>query len=159
MNKKIYYIILILIILLGLVTVYQVYEYVSNRPNIDSVTKRGVIATTKKIDFVTNGHTIRMNDFYQFPVRKVDENALYISDQLEYGVMYWPNEDKFRLPVMAEPVKENSLKAEAELLKLLDISKDDACTLNAVITGHYSVDPAFENNSEYNLSFCPGNHL
>lgn len=160
MHKK-YFIIIIAAIsfLVVLATAYFVYSYFANRPKLDSVTKRGHIATQKKITFDYNNNKIVMNDFLDYPVRTLDGGVLYLADTLDYGITYWPANKEFRIAVLLTPVKDKSLAAEKEFLNVLGISAEQACKLNVKVVGHYSVDDQFLNDAEYAPSFCSGKHL
>lgn len=135
------------------------YRWSVNRPAIDTQSGRGSMRTQEKIQFHSNGQTLLVNDFLRYPVSVWKDGVTMLVDRLEYGVVYWPKEDVFRLPITLPPVYENSLAAEAEFLKVLGIDRAIACKLRVIITGAEIVDPVFENNDEFALSFCPGRHL
>lgn len=158
MNKKVLIVLGLCVLATLAVAGYYAFTYYQSKPAIDTESGRGVITTTKKIDFQVSGKIVKVNDFLSYPVREF-ENVYYLYDGLDFGIIYFAEEKRFYLPIFEQPVKETSLRAEKKFLEVLGVTSEQACMFPIVINGHYSIDPQFEDDREYQLSFCPGDHL
>ena len=152
MNKKIIITIaLVSVFVLSLIG-YLVFLTFTDAPTKDE-NGRGEIRTNEKVGIQVGNQTIAVNDFFSHPVRVLDDQTLYIADQADYGITYWPDEKSFHVFVFTEPVTETSKKAEQQFLKLLGVTESEACILDPTISGPNSLDE-FADDKAYSFSFC-----
>lgn len=97
---------------------------------------------------------IDVTNFYPDAERIDNSRNVYIVDDRErYQIMYKEQFNQFFIGILSSPFEELRLEAEQALIQELDITEEDACFLNVVITT-----PAFANEDyagkSYDLSFC-----
>lgn len=114
--------------------------------------------TEQQQSSVQTGATIKLNGVVvnnflgsAKQINKQGDSALVKTNN--YELIYFPKNNSFLISILASPFERNRQLAEAELLRRLNISKEDACKLIIVTTT-----PAFVNANEagqnFKLSFC-----
>ena len=73
----------------------------------------------------------------------------------EYVIQYTPSSDSFLIVINSSPFNEQRAKAENEFLDTLNISRQEACTLDVSITTPQWANPN-ETGTIHRLSFCTG---
>lgn len=71
----------------------------------------------------------------------------------KYDLVYIKPYEQFLITINASPFESNRLEAEQAFLERLEISQEEACSLNVFVSTPYSVNPD-ESGTNYRLSFC-----
>lgn len=148
MNKRrLLIIILVAVFILGAVTVIAVLTKqaatTTAQPNI-----RGgkLLVDTPSGRVVTNN--IYTNALINYP-----ENGVGFAKSRFYMMSYSPTTDNFTIAIIDPDIKVATTVAEADFLRLLNITQIQACQLNVSLSVPYDVNPAYAGKS-FSLSFC-----
>lgn len=79
-----------------------------------------------------------------------EEGDAEIETTEEYSIVYYASDRSFFITVLRKPFYENRIMAEEKFVKKMNITKEEACKLNVVLTFFDS--GSYDN---YGLSFCP----
>lgn len=104
--------------------------------------------------FKYESKNIKVKDFYKDAVEIVPNQYVIIKDSKQYRFTYFYNDNSFFITFLEKPVKEDRIKAEEDLLKILGINKKGACRLIIHEVIPWTVDKKY-GGINYNLSFCP----
>ena len=112
-----------------------------NKPN-----QRGV-----KILQTTQG-SLQVNDYTQHPVETTND-AIVIEENNDYKIVSYKLDSSFLINLLSKPVKNARARAERAFVSNLNITQQQACTLNVSVKTPFSVDPAYA-GLELGMSFC-----
>jgi len=98
---------------------------------------------------------VEVKNFYNNPLQVNAENDVLVVRADAYEMAYIAKDSSFILSITASPVGPTTLAAEKELLRVLDITEEEACRLNVSVGIPHFADPELS-GKQYGLSFCPG---
>lgn len=108
---------------------------------------------------LTDGTTADVPDFTKEvqPEGASAENGYQVggSDDAPFQILYYPNDAGFLISLLAEPLGENRLKAEAALRGKLQLPDAELCKLNAQVATSIYVNETYAGQN-LGLSFCSG---
>ena len=94
-----------------------------------------------------------VNDFYKIAQKVMPNGDVILSDNSDFQLVYFGKSDYFQLSINDSPFEEVKSRSENELLRILNINKEDACSLKLRITTPFYANPDFA-GKKYSLSFC-----
>lgn len=106
-----------------------------------------------KIYIKTKSGKLEVNNFLK-KATDVGEGSYALAMTDDYHIVYYEPDHGFLIAINSRPAQLARLKAEAALLEILGIKKEDACTLLISLGVPYDVDPNMS-GKEFGLSFCP----
>lgn len=113
-------------------------------------------ANDQKITVTTpQGNTIETNNVYKNSLYPLSQNGVAFHDDLDYYAAFYPQDQGFLIVIHNPDVKAAKIKAEADFLQILGITKEQACMLKVSVTIPRSVSEQLS-GKVYGLSFCPG---
>lgn len=97
----------------------------------------------------------KVSNFYKTAARIGKSGDIYIKNNnpKKYRIMYQQPFNQFMISILASPFTEIRLEAEQDFLSQLNITKQEACSLNVIIVTQSFVNPDYSDKS-YKLSFC-----
>lgn len=148
MNKRrLLIIILVAAFILGAVTVIAVLTKQATTTSAQPDIRGGkLLVDTPSGRVVTNN--IYTNALVNYP-----ENGVGFGQSRFYVMSYTPTTDNFTITILDPDIKVATTVAEADFLRLLNITKIEACELNVSLNVPYNVNPAYAGKS-FSLSFC-----
>ncbi|MFA6973947.1 MAG: hypothetical protein WC238_04410 [Parcubacteria group bacterium] len=109
----------------------------------------------QKMKINTPSGDIETNNVYRESSEKLSLNGVSFQNNTDYSMSFYPNDKAFLIVIKNPDVKAARDKAEVELLKNLDITRETACRLTVITTIPFNINPHLS-GKEYGLSFCPG---
>lgn len=79
-----------------------------------------------------------------------EEGTTEIITTEEYSIVYYASDISFFITILKKPFYENRIMAEEKFVEIMDITKEEACGLNVVLTFYGS-----DSYDNYGLGFCP----
>lgn len=115
------------------------------------------LKTKNDLKISTNSGEMEVKNFYNLPTSKIlsKNNDTTLADNTYYNIYYNPQGSYFIILLYDKNLKTSREKAEADLLKLLNINKEDACKLNIRVGVPFSVSEDYA-GINLGLSFCNG---
>lgn len=115
------------------------------------------LKTKDDLKILTNSGEMEVKNFYSLPSSKIlsKNNDTTLADNAYYNIYYNPQGSYFIILLYDKNLKTSREKAEADLLKLLNIKKEDACKLNLRVGVPFSVNKNYA-GINLGLSFCDG---
>lgn len=180
MNKKIIIISVITVLLAMLVGIlYMLFGKTSTTPNtggdtvfpIDSSINTRPIPNDATIKISSaKGEILEVNNFLALPSTVSDpmnSGHYYLSgydsingsleeNKSDFNIMYIDSTKYFNVVLMREPLRDARLHAEQYLMKQLDISEAQACSLRYTVSTPNSVSMQYS-GADLRFSFCSGN--
>ncbi len=101
----------------------------------------------------TQAGEVKVKDFTVKP-KDETKDSITAEKSAGFSIAYFKNDQSFLITLEAEPLKQNRLLAEQELLKMLQIDEQSACRLKVSLVIPYEISPALS-GKDYGLSFCP----
>lgn len=135
MNFKKRYIIILFIVLIAFVIVYF---YLINK---------------NKITLQTNGQKITINNIISG--QKVVNDRITMKDTSDYIISLYKPDMLFGIMILNKDIWNTRIAAENDLLKILNISKNDACELSLELYVWDKANEKVGGTTNYGLSFCP----
>lgn len=108
-----------------------------------------------KIAITTNGQEVLVKDFTG-GISQPKNDTYNIENKPDYLIDYYIPDKLFSLVILNKDINYGRKQAENKLLKLLGISKNDACKLNVALYVPKEISPDYGGGIDYKLSFCPG---
>lgn len=96
---------------------------------------------------------IEIKNIYKDSKDRNVQGDVDFSSSPTYSLVYMPDYKEFLITILSVPFEENRAIAEAEFLKKLEITEEQACLLKVVVSTPYRVDPE-RGGIKYPLSFC-----
>lgn len=106
-----------------------------------------------------NNEDVKVLDFRLLEESTVVGESFYHIDggsndiSLPYSILYNDVDYSYTISLEAKPLSTVRERASADFLKMLDISAEEACTLNVYVGVTYSIDPALSGGN-LGLSYC-----
>lgn len=156
-KKKLIILILAFIILVGTPLILWISQMgkqstqIGPRPSIATPTTFIPLTQTPQGKIVIND--VVMDNFVETASRVDEANDVFFVDTSEYEIVYLTPFQQFLITIKQTPFESNRIRAEADLLRTLNISEADACKLNVQITMPGFVDEAYTGRI-FPLSFC-----
>ena len=153
--KKIYYILVPLIIVLVSSAIYFV---LSKKENIQSpppqTTFTEPTGSDEKMTLSTVNGDIKINNLYKNPVATLYHNGVLFQQTPDFEMSFYPDDQGFIISLLNPDLQKARNEAEKAFLETLGISKEQACLLKISlgVTADISEKAAGQN---YGLSFCP----
>lgn len=174
MNKTTAIIIAIIIVILGLFTVFWLTKIgpiteqypIPERPNVnyptDGATPGGQTPVTippvpspsaATFNIPTPEGDIEVNNFYKNAIEITPQNDAVATSTNDYRIFYDNRGKLFIITLLTTPLANAKDKAEQAFLKILNISPEKTCSLNVTVGTVMWVDPSYA-GKELGLSFC-----
>ena len=96
---------------------------------------------------------IQVDNFLEEAVEASDKKSYVIAERENYHLLYIPESSLFLISIFGSPFSSIRADAENDLLKTLNVSQEEACNMNVVITTPLWANPN-EAGPNYKLSFC-----
>lgn len=140
MNSKIITIILVVLILLGAAGIVIILFATHNGP-----------ANSKTIQ--TSQGPLNVQDYTQHPVQTTND-LIVLAQSNEYQISNFKTDSSFLITLLSKPLSQARVDAQNTLLKDLNITQAQACTINISVKVPNDVDSTFSGH-DLGLSFCP----
>lgn len=161
---KKFLLIFILLLLIGVLFwgAYQLYPSKKETPiNVEEKreeTPSGIpsIETQKNYDelpIATPQGNIPVKDFRENILESNSAGEMLLVDEKDYQIVYYSPDQSFLMTLYVLPILETQKKAEDALLRILKITKEEACRLKVSIGVPYQLDPNYI-GVRLPLSFC-----
>ncbi|PIW36994.1 MAG: hypothetical protein COW24_02420 [Candidatus Kerfeldbacteria bacterium CG15_BIG_FIL_POST_REV_8_21_14_020_45_12] len=96
---------------------------------------------------------VSIADIYKLTSDRLPENTIIFLKDPDFEVMYSPETQGFAITALARDLKSVASRAESKLVQTLDISTEQACTLDIWISVPYSINPDLSGR-QYKLPSC-----
>lgn len=98
---------------------------------------------------------VKINDIYSKPISINSSKDVKFFRNENYEFVYLAKYNKFIITILGSPFMSLIKEAEEDFIRILDITKQDACRLNVDITTVISANPEYA-GKRFSLSFCKG---
>lgn len=139
MKKKLLYIFIsafliagILLVLFALLSRRKPEESVPVIPIITLVPTRTLPSVSSDGSLIIRG--VRVFDFTKSVDTVLPNGHMIVENAAAFQIFYYPESQSFLLSILGQPFETAREQAEQELLRKLDVSRDDVCRLNVSIT-------------------------
>jgi hypothetical protein len=127
----------------------------------------GGTATTSSLTIQdTSGASVTVPDFTasHTPIEEGSQTyydlshsgPVYGDEKDQFDILYGENNSYFLITLLAEPLGDTRLSAQAALASMLNLSDSELCKLNITVGVPYSVNSVYSTYSNLGLSFCSG---
>ena len=153
--KKIYYILVPLIIVLASSAIYFVLlkkENMQNPPLQTTFTEP--TGSDERMTLSTVNGDIEINNLYKNSVAKLYHNGVLFKQTPDFEMSFYPDDQGFIISLLNPDLQKARNEAEKAFLETLGISKEQTCLLKISlgVTADINEKAAGQN---YGLSFCP----
>lgn len=124
---------------------YQIF------PEEPKKTSKEVVEKEKVKDEIPS--EIPLKDFRSNALETNSVGEMLLADEKDYQIVYFEGDQSFIITLYTPPIPETQQKAEEALLRILGVTKNQACKLNVSLGVPYQVDPQYIGVS-LPLSFC-----
>lgn len=114
-----------------------------------------IASSGDKLIIPAGNQQIKVNDFRK-GITNPKNDTYEISNNADYLINYYVPDSLFSLVINNEDINSGRRKAENEFLKLLGVSRGEACKLNVSLYVPSGVNNDYGGGKDYKLSFCPG---
>lgn len=144
-------------------------SYAGGTSGTTQVTSGSASATTTAASLTvaaTTGGSIVVNDFTKDPktVTSADIPDHYFisgginayTDNSPYSIYYVDTDQSFNITILQEPIGDNRMAAEQELMQKLGITQLEMCRLRYYVSVPQDVNAVYAAKGNLGFSFCPG---
>ncbi len=96
-----------------------------------------------KFSISTDEENVEVMDFRENVLESNSAGEMLLVDEKDYQIVYYAPDQSFLMTLYTLPIPETQKKAEDALLRILNISKEEACRLKVSIGVPYQLDPNY----------------
>ncbi|MDP2676685.1 MAG: hypothetical protein Q8O83_03300 [bacterium] len=112
------------------------------------------LPTSDTVTLITEKGTVTTKNFLK-NAASIGSDVYSLTDPFatgDFGILYLRKNNSFLISIRTKPIDAARQEAEQEFLRLLGISRNEACNLLISVGAPGVIDPL---QKEYGLSFCP----
>lgn len=153
-NKIFATIILLIISIIVLLAVSKVFfeKYHPTAKLSESPQETTLSADNGKIVISTDQGNVSVNNVFENPIAEFD--GVSFKETSGYQLLYFPDTQMFNITILNPDLQRTRDEAEANFLRTLGISEEDACKLNVNLQVFFQVSEKAAGKN-FGLSFCP----